>query len=195
MTVRVLGALAAWLGVALLAGASGFPATLRPPFPQAVLAGLALALLALFRRSRTFQAWALAVDIRALVLVHVTRFVGIYFLVLHGRGALPWAFAVPGGWGDIAVATAAVLVAGLAPRRGPVGWAIYAGWNLVGLLDILFVVATATRLGAADPASMRALTVLPLSLLPTFLVPLIIVSHGVIFARLGRSRRADYRTF
>jgi hypothetical protein len=34
---------------------------------------------------------------------------------------------------------------------------------------------------------MRALTHLPLSLLPTFLVPLIIASHVVIFARLSRT--------
>jgi hypothetical protein len=40
-----------------------------------------------------------------------------------------------------------------------------------------------------DPASMQALLVLPLSLLPTFLVPLIIASHVLIFARLRRTVR------
>jgi hypothetical protein len=57
-------------------------------------------------------------------------------------------------------------------------------WNVVGMLDIGFVVATAARLAAADPSSMRALLRLPLSLLPTFLVPLIIATHVWIFVRL-----------
>jgi hypothetical protein len=38
----------------------------------------------------------------------------------------------------------------------------------------------------ADPASMGPLRTLPLSLLPTFLVPLIIASHVLIFWRLYR---------
>ena len=59
-------------------------------------------------------------------------------------------------------------------------------WNVVGLVDILMVVVTAARLGLSEPASMRALTVLPLSLLPTFLVPLIIATHILIFARIRR---------
>lgn len=58
--------------------------------------------------------------------------------------------------------------------------------TLWGLIDILFVVATATRLALADPDSLRPLLHLPLSLLVTFLVPLIIASHVVVFWRLGR---------
>jgi len=48
------------------------------------------------------------------------------------------------------------------------------------------VVVTAARLGVADPESMAALLQLPLSLLPTFLVPLIIASHVVLGVRLAR---------
>ena len=57
---------------------------------------------------------------------------------------------------------------------------------MFGLLDLLFVVVTAARLGMADPASMAALLRLPLSLLPTFLVPLLLASHVLLFAILGR---------
>ena len=44
-------------------------------------------------------------DPRWLLSVHTMRFVGILFLVMHARGELPWAFAVPGGCGDIVIAT------------------------------------------------------------------------------------------
>jgi hypothetical protein len=93
---------------------------------------------------------------------------------------------VPGGWGDIVVASlAAVLLLWGSPHDSRRRSA-YMVWNVLGLADILFVVVTGARLGAADPESMAALLRLPLSLLPTFLVPLIIASHVVLGARLAR---------
>jgi hypothetical protein len=56
-------------------------------------------------------------------------------------------------------------------------------WNTLGLVDIISVVASALRFGLKDWQSMHALRELPLSLLPTFLVPLIIASHVLIFVR------------
>lgn len=172
-----------WLLIALGLGASGRLASLRPPVPQLVLAGLTAALVLAGVAAPGFRVWLAGVNLRQIVVLHVSRFVGIYFLVLYGRGELPWAFAVPGGWGDIAVATGALalvlLVRDLASRRG-----LLLAWNVVGMLDILGVVATASRLALANPDSMRALLRLPLSLLPTFLVPLIIASHLLLFTRL-----------
>jgi hypothetical protein len=64
-------------------------------------------------------------------------------------------------------------------------------WNSFGLFDIVLVVMTALRVGLRDWQSMAALRELPLSLLPTFFVPLIIVSHILIFIRIARARSAD----
>jgi hypothetical protein len=61
-------------------------------------------------------------------------------------------------------------------------------WNVIGFIDIAMVVLTAGRLGLENRFQMHALTYLPMSLLPTFLVPLIIASHVVIFLRLQRER-------
>lgn len=193
--MRVLIGAIVWFLVALFVGASGIVAFLKPPFPQVVLLGLVIVLLVLFSMSSTFHNWIMNVDIRALVLVHLTRFVGIYFLILHFRGELPYAFAVPGGLGDIAVAVTALLVSIFSPIRGSVGRKILLLWNLFGLIDILFVVVTAARLAMSNPGSMNAITKLPLSLLPTFLVPIIIFTHVVIFIRLLRSRKENYRDF
>jgi hypothetical protein len=82
-----------------------------------------------------------------------------------------------------------LVIPGLVERRG-----VVLVWNVIGLIDILFVAATAARLAAADPSSMRALLHLPLSLLPTFLVPLIIATHVWLFWRLASvSRPVDLR--
>jgi len=172
-----------WLVVAIALGASGKLQRLRPPGPQLILAALTIALVTAARLSGAFRAWLNRVDLRAVVALHLTRFIGIYFLVLYARGELAYAFAVPAGWGDLLVATAAALILA--------GWSrlrtrprLLLVWNAVGLLDILFVVADAARQALIAPASMAPLLRLPLSLLATFLVPLIIGSHLLLFARL-----------
>ena len=129
--------------------------------------------------------WIDAIELRSLVLLHVTRFVGIYFLILHERGELPRAFAVPGGIGDIVVATMALPVA-LAPLDDAARCRAIRIWNIVGLVDIIMVIITAMRINLSTPGQLRPLTHLPLSLLPTFLVPLIIATHIIIFARTSR---------
>jgi hypothetical protein len=175
-----------WLGLALALGGSGQLQALRPPAPQLVLVGLTVAVLMAGATVPALRAWALGADLRGLVALHLTRFVGIYFLVLYRRGELPYAFAVPGGWGDILVAGSALclLIGGPPISRGR--RRAYAAWNVFGLVDILFVVATAARLALANPESMATLLRLPLSLLPTYLVPLIIASHTLIAVRLAR---------
>jgi hypothetical protein len=172
--------------VALVAGASDFFRSLRPPAPQLVLVGLTLALLGAARLWTPLRSFVETVDLRALALFHVTRFVGFYFLVLHGRGALPWAFAVPGGWGDNVTAAWVLLLVTLVRPHTRAGRLHYLAWNVFGLLDILGVVLTAARIAFGDPGSMRALLELPLSLLLTFVVPIVIATHVLMLKRLAR---------
>jgi hypothetical protein len=178
---------AVWLSLAIALAASGQLEGLRPPVPQLVLVGLTVAVLLSLAVSPRLRAWVWGLPLRGLVALHLLRYIGIYFLLLYRDGQLPYAFAVPGGWGDILVATSAGLVLLSGPPSTPARRAVYSGWNILGLLDILFVVATAARLALTDPDSMRALLRLPLSLLPTFLVPLIIASHVVLAIRLSRN--------
>ena len=186
----VLTVLAVWLAAAYLVGLAGWLAAIRPPGPQVVLVGLTIALLAATRRWPTLRRFASVVDVRALVLFHVTRLVGVYFLALHARGDLPRAFALPAGWGDNVVAIGALFLVPLVRPDTPVGRRLYLAWNVVGLFDILGVVGTAARLALAEPGSMRALLELPLSLLLTFVVPIIIATHVLMLVRLMRAAPA-----
>lgn len=178
-----IAVLLAWFAAALLVGKSGLMTHLQPPMPQALLLLLTAAVLTASWAVPSIKAWVGLLSFETLVAVHLTRFVGVYFLVLLGQGRLPRAFAIPCGWGDIAVAVGAlgllVFARPLATRRRFVST-----WNALGLLDILFVVVTAGRLARVDPLSMSELLRLPLSLLPTFVVPLVIASHAIIFAKL-----------
>ncbi len=143
----------------------------------------ALALIACWKIG-PIRVWALNVDLRWLVLFHLLRLVaGVYFLVLCQRATLPCAFAMRAGWGDIIVAVLTLAV--VAAMRTEFAKTLLLIWNTTGLIDIIFVVFSALRFGLTDWQSMQALRELPLSLLPTFLVPLIIASHVLIFIRLA----------
>ncbi len=191
MTVALV--VVAWLIAAIAFGATGVIQFLRPPAPQIVLLGLTALVVLLALALPGVRSWVLTVDERLLVGVHLTRFVGVYFLVLYGRGELPFEFAVLGGWGDIIVATLALALIVRCRATSTGGWWVYSIWNLIGLGDIVFVVATAARLALTAPESMRALLRLPLSLLLTWLVPLVIASHVLLGVRLLRSRPAGRR--
>jgi hypothetical protein len=177
-----------WLCLATGVGVAGWFEGANAPVVAGVVWTLTiLALLACWKVS-TLRTWTMEVDLRWLVLLHLTRFVGIYFFSLCSRDELPYAFAAPAGWGDIGVATLAILLLALSNARN---WSMLIIWNTIGLTDILFVVMTALRLGLADQQSMHALREFPLSLLPTFLVPLIIVSHVLIFFRAARLKSSQ----
>lgn len=178
-----------WLGAAIFVGQSGMLRQLRFPGMQAIVLGLTAILLFLYFRAAPIRRWADGLELRSLVLLHLTRFVGIYFLVLHHRGELPRQFAVPAGIGDIVVATMVLPVA-FAPLDPRTRLRAITIWNVVGLVDMLLVIATITRINLADPLQLRAFMQLPLSLLPTFLVPLILASHLIIYVRVAREQAA-----
>ncbi|MEO7599024.1 MAG: hypothetical protein ABIV50_08840 [Opitutus sp.] len=176
-----------WLIAAITAGRMFWLQRLPLPAVQGILLGLTLLLILAYRIVSGFRRWVDRLDLRALVLLHITRFVGFYFLVLYHRGELPYAFAVPGGIGDIIVAALAVVV-GFLPLSETSRLRAITIWNVIGFIDILLVVFTAARIQMSGGLGLLPLTYLPLSLLPTFLVPLIIASHLAIFARVKRTQ-------
>jgi hypothetical protein len=186
-----LWVLVLWFLAACAAGVTGRVAMLHPPLPQVIIALLTAALIAAGVANAGFREWLAEVNLRPIVALHVTRFVGFAFLEYAKRGLLPREFAVPAGWGDILVATVAINIVMFLPRPASKPWLLLA-WNALGLADILNVVFTAARLAMADPASMRALMQFPMSVVPTFLVPLIIASHVLVFWRLRRLARAEH---
>jgi hypothetical protein len=172
-----------WLLAALLVGHFQVLARLPMPAVQGVLLALTATLLLGYNRVTALRTWVNGLDLRVLVALHLTRFVGFYFLWLHQHGRLPYEFAVRGGVGDIIVAAGALALV-LLPLGEETRRRAITVWNVIGTFDILMVVATAGRLGLQGDPQMRLLTVLPLSLLPTFLVPLIIATHVILFLRL-----------
>jgi len=189
-SVPFLVAMAVWLAIACAAGASGRAAALTPPQPQIVVAVLSVLLFLSGLLLPGLRAWLAEVNLRGFVAFHITRFVGILFLLMSARGALSPEWAVPAGWGDIAVALGALLIV-VFMRRPETHPDLVRLWNLIGLIDIVAVVVTAARIGMRDPAGLAPLLRFPMSLVPTFIVPVVFATHCWMALRLQpRSRPA-----
>jgi hypothetical protein len=174
-----------WFGAAIAAG--HFLVFQRTPAItiQGVTVAVAALLLCVYFRISAVRTWIDSLDLRALILLHVTRFIGIYLLVLYQRGDLPRAFAVPSGVTDVIVATMALPIV-LAPLPEETRRRAFVIWNVVGFFGLVVGTVNAARINLTHPAQLRALTQLPLSLLPTYFMPLLIATHVIIFDRMRR---------
>jgi hypothetical protein len=136
-----------------------------------------------FAASEKFRRFALSLDPQILTLAQTWRIVGFTFVLLETRGVLPAIFALPAGYGDMAIGATASLVAW--KLANPVDRNSFILWQLLGIADLVTAVSlgATARLLSPHSTSMVAMTVLPLSLVPTFLVPLFLIFHLICIAQ------------
>src|SRR6516165_1859572 len=119
-----------------------------------------------------------------LVVPHMFRFVGLSFLVPGVVSpTLPSAFAVPAAYGDLVAAILAVIATlALSAHTSwvlPIVW-IFNVWGAGDLLHAIYQGQVRLRIG---PGSLGAAF-----FIPTVVVPPLLVTHGLIFWLLLRSR-------
>ena len=177
--------LVVWFLAVCILGATGVATRLQPPMPQVVLLAITAILIVAGRTNARLRAWLMSRDWRAIVALHLWRAVAAGgFFWAASRGVLPARFALPAAYGDLIVAIFAFALITLVPPTRPGARGAFLAWNVLGLVDILFVVVNAGRVAMADPDGMHALLQLPFILLPLFLVPLVIATHLLLFVRL-----------
>jgi len=157
----------------------------------ALAAGIPILLFFLWSAASSgFRQFALSLNPGTLTLVHSMRIVGIVFVVLEARGALPAVFAWPAGYGDIFMGLTATFAAWKLAHPGRRGSFIL--WQFLGIADLVTAVALGTTAGLLSPdgPSMLPMTVLPLSLIPTFFVPLLLILHIIAIAQASAWKRA-----
>jgi hypothetical protein len=177
-----------WLALALVLGASGLLNAFPPPGPQLLLLSLSGLTIWAGTRPGPLRAWIDQLPLQAFPALHLIRFVGIWFLVLSARGEISATFANAAGVGDIVAATGAIglLLVGLPQTRGR--RALWLTWNIVATLDWVAVLGSVTLVALQGrQAELAPLVRLPLSLLPTFVVPILIASQVFLFRRLGEN--------
>ncbi len=193
--------LSIWFLAAVAAGLAGTFSRGGPPVPLAAFAGVpVIAFLGALATSPSFRRGVRSLDLRVLTALQTTRVVGGVFVVLWALGKLPAGFALPAGVGDLFVGATAPFVARFVVPRLPAARSLYAAWTGFGILDLVVAVSSgvlhsATPVGLlAGPVTTALMGTLPLSIIPTFLVPLALMLHvaalGVAFAAPPASARS-----
>jgi hypothetical protein len=177
-----------WFAVNASLGASGFFAEHRRFIFLFVLAPMIIFAVA-FAILPALRAWALALDTRALVFAQAVRTGGAAFLSAYAVGSLNGAFALWAGSIDVVVGLSApfaaqYLVPALTARRRR----LLIAWMALGILDFAVAIPLAATVRAVDPASMTAMTLLPLCMISTFFVPVAVIDYLILATRLLRQR-------
>jgi hypothetical protein len=195
------GLIAAWFIFALTASALHLFHTdpNRPPLPLLLAVLIPLSIFFVwYRSSKSFREFLFSLSPKTLTIVQSWRIAGYTFLALYTYGVLPGYFALPAGWGDIAIGATAIIVG--TKLASPSHKTSFILWQLLGITDLVSAIGSgaAGRLfGAQDVTGAHAITtapmtVLPLSMIPTFAVPLFLIIHVICIAQARRWTKQIY---
>ncbi|MFZ0815361.1 MAG: hypothetical protein WAM78_07570 [Candidatus Sulfotelmatobacter sp.] len=181
-----VGIIAAWFAFAFSASALHVFETKpgAPPLPVGISALAPIVVFLIwFAASASFRRFTLSLNPSTLTFVQSWRIAGLTFLTLYAIGLLPGFFALPAGLGDIAIGAtapwAALKLANFSHRRG------FLFWQVLGMIDLVTAVTSGTTAGLISPHGVptAVMTVLPMSLIPTFAVPLFFILHIICIAQ------------
>jgi hypothetical protein len=134
-----------------------------------------------------------AVPRQWVIAIQFYRVEGAIFLMLFAADLLPGLFALPAGLGDVAVGLLAAAIGIGATGGRHLNPRTVLRWNLLGIADLIVALSTGF-LTAPSAFQMFAferpnvlISMFPLVLIPTFLVPLAILLHIISLIQLGRS--------
>ena len=181
----------AWITGTVVLSASGALAEYELLMPVMILLPVAVFALAL-HRSPALQATALSLDTGVLVILHSWRVLGLGFLLLYTHDILPGLFAWLAGAGDTLAALGATVIGIKLLRGDAVSARTLKAWNSFGLLDFVIAVSAGTALRSTwlgGGINTDAMASLPLSLIPTLIVPAYVITHLIISLQLRHKQQ------
>ena len=169
--------------IATVADSGVYGAVIRILLPIILLSSGAMILMT---RSQTMTAVIDATPLWWLVSFQAYRITGFLFLRLWAKGFLPGYFALPAGVGDMLTGAFAI-GAGIALLQ-QARWARSFAYavNIFGLLDLANAVSMGILTAANSTTGPSPLLVYPLSMVPTFGVPLAVIVHCLSLWQLKR---------
>jgi hypothetical protein len=165
----------------------------QPPIPLGLAVLIPIAIFAIWSAtSPPFRQFLMSLNPATLTFVQAWRIAGFVMVVLYAYNILPGNFALPAGWGDIAIGATAPLVA--LKLANPNHRKSFIFWQLLGIADLVNAVGMGVAAQFIDPhgISTSAMTLLPMSMIPTFGVPLFLILHFISIAQARQWHSQPY---
>ncbi len=183
-----------WFSLIVVLGQNGFfiPEAGQPPAMLLVSGAVVLALFTLaYRYHASFRSYVLNLDMRLLVMMHGTRTLGLGFIMLYSIGQLPAFFSLMAGFGD---AITAIWAVGMSyywfTHRQGLSRKMLLRWNHFGLIDFILALGigalsqTGGLFHIAGGPSNDLVVMMPIVLVPGFLVQVLVITHIIIYLQL-----------
>ena len=171
----------------------------QSPFPPVALSAVVPVVLffTIYNLSVRFRGGVQAQGIKFLTAIQLWRIIGFAFLELYYYDVLPGLFALPAGFGDVAVGVMALYMLFHVDRN--IDWArtsVYVRFHVFGLVDFAVAIGTAGLASGAFPGlvptglTSAPMDIWPLNLFPSFFVPAFMILQIVALLKVRQMRRA-----
>jgi len=188
-----------WVGLAMYLSVSGrlaFSSANPAPWMGFLLIVPLLTVGVLASTSEKVRANLLGIPLQLLIGLNAMRILGVLFLLDFVAGSLSGPFPFFAGLGDMITGALAIPLALRIARSREPSVSTMTGWNAFGVLDLIVAVGLGITSVAGSPLELvhagvgsQAVQYLPLSLIPTVLVPFYLLTHAIIAGQLRvRSR-------
>lgn len=193
-----------WVGLAMYFAVSGrlafSPANQAPWMGILLLVPLlTVGLLAL--ASEKARVAVLGISLEMLVGLNAMRILGVLFLLDFIARSVSGPFPFFAGLGDMITGALAIPLALKIARSKEPPVRVIAGWNAFGALDLIVAVGLGTTSVPGSPLQLihagvgsQAMQYLPMSLIPTVLVPFYLLTHAIVATQLRARSRSFQRT-
>jgi hypothetical protein len=183
-----------WIGLAAAAAGAGW-LTISRPVPV-----VGLFVVAPLLATGLATAWPaackaiLSIPMPVMVALNIVRVFAVLFLMLAAEGRLTGPFPYSAAWGDIITGVVAVPVLWLLKDGGARYTTAIAAWNLFGAADLVLAIAFGITSSEGSPLQLfpgpgsEAMQHAPWSFVPTVLVPIWLILHGIIAVQLRRAK-------
>jgi hypothetical protein len=192
--ITLAAVIGVWIGLAAAAAGAGWLTISRPIPVVGVFVAVPLLAAALATAWPTAREAMLSIPMPVMVALNIVRVFAVLFLMLAAEGRLTGPFPYSAAWGDIITGVVAVPVVWLLKDGVARHSTAIAAWNLFGTADLVLAIAFGVASAEGSPLQLfpgpgsEAMQHPPWSFVPTVLVPIWLILHGIIAVQLRRAK-------
>ena len=186
-----------WIIVTAILGIRGYFEYKREAFHLMIIVTVATPTVIfglLFTLFSSFRKWTQSLNIAMLTLPHAWRTIGYLFLVQWYYNLLPAGFAAPAGYGDFIVGIAAPFIAVFVWLQWKYAIRYAVIFHVFGTIDLILAIVTGTSAFDVLPENLHIidpLTAFPTVIIPVSFVPLLLMSHIMVFTKVIMDKKEN----